>query len=224
MVNLSLACVVRDSVPCAAGVHRYREFLLLLSEVHSTKGDNEAAQAALSTFSSLSTSSPGPPASPLHTARSEAESLLDLRQPARALTLCREAIEDDERRRASCGPVCDGSRDVGVAWLHLLAGRAVLQEVESSRPVLMEQLWGAQPHKTQRKAGPRRAARVLGWLSLVPEPFCQALSHLLTALQLAHPTCPSLLLRQVSHTHIHTHTHTHTMCVTSLCLCRCTSG
>ena len=168
----------------------------MLSEIHSTKGDTLTAQTI------LSLSPPHPPiAAPfgcaeLHAARKEAEAHLDLRQPSHALTVCREAIEKREKGGfVSCGVECD----LALAWLHLTAGKAVIQEVAHLRPVLIEELWSQAESKPRRrgKAGGKKVVRVLGWLCLVPEPFQKSLAHLCMALQLCHPTCPAHLLREV---------------------------
>ena len=162
----------------------------MLAQIHSARGDPLTADALLSL-------SPTPPPSShtaeLNAARSEAENLICQRQPSRALTVCQEAINKQTSVPS------DVDRDVALAWLHLMAGRAVMEEVATSRPVLLEELWGEPGARRQRKRGTKKmSTRVLGWLLLVPEPFQQALSHFCTALQLCHPTCPPQPLREVS--------------------------
>lgn len=80
-----------------------------------------------------------------------------------------------------------------------MAGKAVIHDVSLTRPVLMEELWGQARGKGRGKGRGRSGSKrgVLGWLSLVPKPFQQALSHFCTSLQLCYPSCPPLLLREV---------------------------
>ena len=157
-------------------------------------------------------------ATELQTALLEAESLVDQRQPSRALALCRDAIQNWSNQF---------DRDLGLAWLHLTAGRAILEEVALSRPVLLEELWGdgVSGGVVQKRGRGRKGVRVLGWVSLMPEPFQESLDHFCAALQLCHPSCPSQLLREVliyflgctkvfAHPNMHTYTRTR----------RCTGG
>lgn len=170
---------------------RYTEFCLLLARIHRTKGDMEAAEAATLSLSPL----PSPPSpsswDKLHTALAEAEAELALNHPSKALTVCSDAIND------STSMWCDVDMDLALAGLHLVAGKAAVQEVALTRPVLMEELWGqARGRGREReKTGSKRG--VLSWLSLVPKPFQQALSHFCTSLQLCYPACPPPLLREV---------------------------
>lgn len=176
---------------CASCDFRYTEFCLLLARIHRTKGDTEAAEAATLSLSPL----PSPPSpsscAKLHTALAEAEAELALNHPSKALAVCSDAIND------STSTQCDVDMDLALAGLHLMAGKAAVQEVALTRPVLMEELWGQARGRgrEKRKTGSKRG--VLGWLSLVPKPFQQALSHFCTSLQLCHPACPPPLLREI---------------------------
>ena len=174
---------------------RYREFQVLLAEIRSTRGDTHTAQTI------LSLSPPPLPialafgCSELHAARKEAEVHLDLCQPSHALAVCRAAIEKKEKEGFVS---CDVDCDLALAWLHLIAGKAVLREVAHSRPVLIEELWNRTERRPKRRGkASGKKVRVLSWLTLVPEPFQQSLAHFCTALQLCHPACPTHLLREV---------------------------
>ena len=120
-------------------------------------------------------------------ARRQAVMHLDLCQPSQALAICKEAIAD-----AAAAEEVSVEQDLQLAGLHLTAGQAVLQEVQCSRPVLLEELWGNTHHKQPRS---KRASH-LTWLSLVPVPFSLALSHFASSLQLSQPACSVVLQRE----------------------------
>ena len=177
--------------------------MAVATDIQKTRGDTSAIQTSVTSFlpppSLLS-----PPhtltddVEKFHSALVEAESLIRGSNPSRALTLCSELI-----RNCSDEPDCD----LALAWVHLVAGRALLEEVALSRPVLLEELWGetvgsgtvgSGTQRRKRGRGGRRGGKMLGWLSLVPEPFQEALYHFCTAVQLCHPVCPPQPLREVS--------------------------
>lgn len=120
-------------------------------------------------------------------ARHQAVMHLDLCQPSQALAVCKEAMAG-----AACAEEVAVEQELQLAWVHLIAGQAVVQEVECSRPVLLEELWSNTPHKQPRS---KRASR-LTWLSLVPAPFSLALSHFVSSLQLSQPACSVVLQRE----------------------------
>ena len=175
----------------------------MATDIQKTRGDPIAVQTSVTSFL--------PPPSLLspphtltddveekfHSALVEAESLIQGSNPSQALTLCNELI-----RNCSNEPDCD----LSLAWVHLVAGRALLEEVALSRPVLLEELWGETVGSgTQRRkrgrGGGRGGGKTMGWLSLVPEPFQEALHHFCAAVQLCHPVCPPQPLREVSIIH-----------------------
>lgn len=61
----------------------------------------------------------------------------------------------------------------------------------------MEELWGQARGRGRERGRTGSKRGVLGWLTLVPKPFQQALSHFCTSLQLCYPSCPPPLLREV---------------------------
>ena len=91
--------------------------------------------------------------------------------------------------------------DLELSWLHLVAGRATMQEVECSWPALLEELWSnrhppAAGRKHLCKQPRRKKAQGPAWLSLVPAPLSLALSHFSSALQLAHSASATLVQRE----------------------------
>ena len=174
--------------------HRHEKFVGVATDVHKTRGDPQAPPVPLLLPPPSLFSSPFTLTSPdqLHSTLTEAESLINQSNPSHALTLCEELIQSSSE---------DQESDLAQAWLHLMAGRAVVEDVALTRPVLLEDLWGEAAGSSRRRnkgrGGGRRGVKVLGWLSLVPESFQKALGHFCTALQLCHPASPPQPLREV---------------------------
>ena len=184
--------------------HRHRKFVGVTTDIHTTRGDTKTIQTSATSFLVPPPSLLSPPHSLTNdsdnftSSLEQAESLIQQGNPSDALTLCRELIQ-----RYSENP----DYDVVLAWAHLIAGRAILEEVALSRPVLLEELWGeavsvsVQQRRRRGRGGGRRGAKGVGWLALIPEPFQEALDHFCTSLQLCHPSCPPQPLREVSTIH-----------------------
>ena len=189
---------------------RYREFVGIMANIHITRGDTHKAHNLLSP-DHLPPDTPSSPshsphtqshtthlhsalyATDIQTTLEQAERHLDLSNPSQSLTICKEAIKNASRYH-------DFRHNLVLAELHYTIGRALLEDMAISRPVLLEELWGRAVggHGTrERRRGRGKVTRTLGWLSLVPEPFQEALDHFCQALQLCHPTCPPHLLREV---------------------------